>query len=66
MAMDRVLSNNEKSNGNFKKIFYGALLIGMFGGVYYLFGNVLKKKGKAKEFHIVQVEKGNIRQTLTA
>ena len=65
-TMDRTLSNNEKSNGNFRKVIYGMLLIGMFAGGYYLFGNVLKKKGKAKEFHIVKVEKGNIRQTLTA
>ena len=64
--MDRILLNNEKTNSNFRKVIYGILVVGMFGGIYYLFGNVLKKKGEAKEFHIVKVEKGKIRQTLTA
>ncbi len=64
--MDRVLTNSEQSKNKFKKFFPAIFVIGLLGGAYYLMKTTFTKKAKTNELHVVKVEKGNIRKTLTA
>ena len=64
--MDRVLTNSEQSKNKLKKFLPAILIVAILGGSFYLMKTTLKKKAKTNELHIVKVEKGNIRETLTA
>jgi len=64
--MDRQLSNKEQSGNKYKKILPYLLIIGLLAIGYYFVTQKLKKSADAKELHIVPVEKGDIRQTLSA
>ncbi len=64
--MDKEISKSEQNKGNFKKaisILLGLILLSV---AYYFMRNSLKKTGKLSDFHIVKVEEGNIRSTLSA
>ena len=64
--MDKQISQSEQKKNRLKG--YTPWIIGFLVliGAYYGFRKVLTKKADVKDFHIVQVEKGDIRQTLSA
>jgi len=64
--MDREISSSEQSKNRIKSLVPAIVIIGLLIGAYYLIRTKLLKKGKANSFHIVQVEKGNIKETMTA
>jgi len=64
--MDREIPKSERSKSSFKKILPYFLIVGLLALGYYFLRTKLRKSGKASEFHIVTVEQGNIKSTLTA
>ncbi len=64
--MDRELSKSEQSKTTLKKIAYACLIIGLLVGAFYGFQKFVKKTGDVSEFLIVPVERGNIKNTLSA
>lgn len=66
VTMDREISRSEQSKGKLKQVLYILVIAGAIALAYYLMRTQLQKKGKSSDFHIVQVEKGNIRSTLSA
>jgi len=64
--MDREISKKEQSKNTFKKILPVVLVLGVVAAGYFLLKKTLQKTGKSADFHIVQVERGNISQTLSA
>ena len=64
--MDRELNQNEKRGDTVKVMFRILLIILALAAAYWGLQKVLAKKGERKDFHIVEVEHGNIRSTLTA
>jgi len=64
--MDREISNSEQSKNLFKRALPVILVLGLLAMAYYFLGDKLRKSGKSSEFHIVSVEQGNVRSTLTA
>jgi len=64
--MDREISQSEQSKGKFKKYVPYFLLLGALGVAYFGFRKLITKTGKAGEFHIVAVERGDIKETLSA
>jgi len=64
--MDRELTEKERSRSSFIIFRNSILLLLLLAGAFYLFRKVLIKKGVSKDFHIVQVEEGNIKSTLSA
>jgi len=64
--MDREISKKDQSKNTFKKILPVVLVLGVVAAGYFLLKKTLQKTGKSADFHIVQVERGNISQTLSA
>lgn len=64
--MDREIPQKDQSKKALKKILPIVLVFGAIGIGYYFLRNTLQKKGKSVDFHIVQVERGNVKQTLSA
>ena len=64
--MDREISKSEQSGAKLKKVIPAIIILGLLCGAYYLLSSRLKKTGKQSDFHIVKVEEGNIRSTLSA
>ena len=64
--MDREISKSEQSAGKLKRFIPAVVILGLIALAYYLIRTTLQKTGKSSDFHIVQVEQGNIRSTLTA
>ena len=64
--MDRVLTNSEQSKNKINKFIPAIILMIFLGGGYYLMKKGFRKKATTNKLHIVKVEKGNIRETLTA
>jgi len=64
--MDREISQKDQSKNTFKKILPVVLIFGTIAVGYYFLKTTLQKTGKSADFHIVQVERGNIKQTLSA
>ena len=64
--MDREISHKEQSSNKIKNLIPLVLLILAVGASYYFLKDKLQKTGKANDFHIVQVERGNIKETLSA
>ncbi len=64
--MDKQISQSEQKKNRLKG--YAPWIIGVLVlvGAYYGMRKVFTKKADSKDFHIVQVEKGDIRQTLSA
>jgi len=64
--MDRHLTQDEQSSGKFKNVVKAAVVIALLAGGYYAVSNLITKKGKRSELHIVKVEKGGMKATLSA
>lgn len=64
--MDKVISQSEQNRNKLKQLLPVLAAIAVIVLGYYGLRKVLTKKAKRSDFHIVTVEKGNIRQTLTA
>ena len=64
--MDREISSSEQSRNKLKRYIPTILIVGLLAVAYYFLSDTLRKTGKSSEFHIVNVERGNIRSTLTA
>jgi len=64
--MDRQISKQEQSKSKLNFIVKILLVTLLLVGAYYLLRHKLQKKGERKDFHIVNVERGNIRSTLSA
>jgi len=64
--MDREISRSEQSAGRLKRFILPIIILLLLGGAYYFMRSKLKKSGKSSDFHIVKVEQGNIRSTLSA
>jgi HlyD family secretion protein len=64
--MDRQISEHEQSKDKKKTIINVLLFILLICAAYYFLRHKLQKKGDRKDFHIVNVEKGNLRATLSA
>lgn len=64
--MDREISKGEQSKNSIRRLLPAVLIIGAIAVAYYLLRNTLQKKGKSSDFHIVQVERGDIKSTLSA
>ena len=64
--MDRQLTSSEKTKGVYKKYLYiiGSILLLL--ALWTLFKKVITKTGNINDFHIVTVDKGPVRSTLTA
>lgn len=64
--MDKQISQSEQKKNRLKG--YAPWIIGVLVlvGAYYGMRKIFTKKADSKDFHIVQVEKGDIRQTLSA
>jgi len=64
--MDRDISQSEQSRNKLKRFIPLILIVSLLAFAYYMLRTKFKKTGKTSDFHIVQVEQGNIRSTLTA
>jgi len=64
--MDRQITAQEQSRNKLKSVLPYLLVAALLVASYFLFRDKLYKKGNAKDFRIVKVENGNIKQTLTA
>jgi len=64
--MDRQISKEEQSTSKTKTIIKILVAILVICFAYYMLRNKLQKKGNRKDFHIVKVERGNLKSTLSA
>ncbi len=64
--MDREISSSEQSRNKIKRFVPAIIVVAFFVLAYYFLSDKLRKTGKSSDFHIVNVERGNIRSTLTA
>lgn len=64
--MDREISKSEQSKGKLKSYLPAMLIVATLALAYYFLKDKVRKTGKSSDFHIVTVERGNIRSTLTA
>lgn len=64
--MDRVLTKTEQTKSGFKRIWGTLIIILLLAAAYMLLKKTLQKKADRKDLHIVKVEKGNIKETLSA
>lgn len=64
--MDREISTKEQSKNKLKSLIPWVFVVALMVGAYYLMRTKLYKKGTASEFHITQVERGNIKETMSA
>jgi len=64
--MDREISKSEQSRGKLKRFLPIALVVLAIAVAYYFIRTTLKKTGKPSDFHIVKVERGNIKSTISA
>jgi len=64
--MDRQISGNELQKNKLLTYLKYLLIIGLVIAGIYFFRKILTKKAERKDFYIVQVEKGDIQNTLTA
>ncbi len=64
--MDREISKQEQSRSKLKKSIPILVVLGILALAYFGMRNTLKKTGKIADFHIVTVQKGNIKSTLSA
>ncbi len=64
--MDRQLSNQEKSNGQYKRWIYIIGAIALFAAAIYGFRSLIERKVKASDFFITAVERGEVTNTISA
>lgn len=64
--MDRVISQKEQNQGNWKKYVQWIFIAIIAFGAFYFFRDYLKKDIDNKLLHIVKVERGDISNTLSA
>ena len=64
--MDKEISKSEMNKGRMWTILKYALIIALVVAGFYFLKNLIKPKGELSDFHIAQVEKGDIENTLTA
>lgn len=64
--MDRQLSSQEQSTNKLKKWLPAFIILGLMLLGYQGMQTLFKKSGKSKDFHIVTVGKGTIKETLSA
>ncbi|MFT4568101.1 MAG: HlyD family secretion protein, partial [Saprospiraceae bacterium] len=64
--MDRHISGNEINKSKMLTYLKYLLILGVLVAAIYFFRQFLTKKAERKDFYIVNVEKGDIQNTLTA
>ncbi len=64
--MDKEISKSEQSKNKLKSFLPIILIISVLALAYYFLKGSLQKKAASKDIHIVSVEKGDIRETLSA
>lgn len=64
--MDQPISQKEQSKGTVKRFIPFVLIAGVLALSYYGFRVLLKKQAEKSKLHVVRVERGAIRQTLSA
>jgi HlyD family secretion protein len=64
--MDRPISKSEQNKGNWKKYLLPVLILAGLIGAFYGLRGLLKKKVDFSALYIVQVERGDMQNTLTA